>query len=73
MYKERRVSTTYIIGSDQQDRTVYEKIRSGKVQLMYITPEAIADNEDHRSLLQEQAVFENLVAFVIDEAHCIQT
>ena len=72
VYKERGVSTAYI-GSEQQDRTVYEEIRSGKVQLIYMTPEAIADNEHHRSLLQEQAVLENLVAFVVDEAHCIQT
>ena len=72
MYKERGVSSAYI-GSEQQDRTVYAEIRTGKVQLIYMTPEVIADNEHQRSLLQEQEVLENLVAFVVDEAHCIQT
>lgn len=68
-----RGMTAAFCGSEQRDRDTQEGIRAGRFQLVYITPEALVDNAWHRSMLLESAWQENLVAFVVDEAHCIKT
>ena len=40
---------------------------------MYISPENLINNTSYRRMFLRQAYKDNLVAMVIDEAHCIQT
>lgn len=70
---EKRGITAAFCGSEQKDSEVYRSIRAGKVQLVYISPEALVENSFHRSMLLESSFQENLRAFVVDEAHCIKT
>ena len=70
---QSRGMTAAFCGSEQRQQSVYQSIRAGQVQLVYVTPEAIVDSSFHRSMLLETVWRENLVAFVIDEAHCIKT
>ena len=44
----------------------------GKVQLLYISPESLLINSEWREMLQSDIYCENLVAFVVDEAHCVK-
>ena len=70
---DKRGITSAFCGSEQKNADVYRIVRTGKVQLVYITPETLVDNSLHRSMLLESSFKENLIAFVIDEAHCIKT
>ena len=60
-------------GAAQADRNVLLDIRQGRLQLVYVTPEAIVYIDKCRSMLLERVWQDNLVAFIIDEAHCIKT
>ena len=46
------------------------KVLNGNVQLVYISPEM---NKTYRSMLLSPQYQKNLVALVIDEAHCVKT
>ena len=67
-FQSRGMTAAYC-GFEQRDRDTQEGIRGGRFQLVYITPEALVDNAWHRSMLLESVWQENLVAFVVDEAH----
>ncbi len=50
-----------------------DKVLHGKVQLTYISPENILQNKKYRDMLFTLAYMTNLVAVVVDEAHCVKT
>ena len=50
----------------------YEDIINGKCHLIFISPEAILSHHKWRKLLLLEAYQKNLVALVIDEAHCVR-
>ena len=52
----------------QQDMAL---VKETKVQLLYISPEALLQNCQWREMLLSQPYRENLVAIAVDEAHCI--
>jgi len=50
----------------------YEDIINAKCHLIFISPEAILSQHKWRKLLLLEAYQKNLVALVIDEAHCVR-
>ena len=64
--------STEFVGEIQTDKSVIRKVLNGEVQLVYITPENVIDNPMYRNMLVSEKYKENLVALVIDEAHCIK-
>ena len=44
------------------------RVKEGEFQLMYMSPESLLTN--HLELLRSDVYRENLVAFVVYEAHC---
>ena len=60
------------VGSTQDDSDVTKNVLSGKVQLVYISPESVLNNKKFRAMFQREIYQENLVALVIDEAHCVK-
>lgn len=70
---QSRGITAAFCGSEQRDKDTQEGIRGGRFQLVYATPEALVDSAWYRCMLLESVWQENLVAFVVDEAHCIKT
>ena len=54
----------------ETEKSVIRKVLNGGVQLVYITPENAIDNPLYRNMLISEKYKENLVALVIDEAHC---
>jgi len=65
---ERNVSAVYIGDAEVSVDEVYE----GKYQLVFISPEALLTNESWRDMLLSSVYQERLVAFVVDEAHCVK-
>ena len=44
----------------------------GKCQLVFISPEQLIGNPKFCTMCQSQCYTKKLVAFVIDEAHCVK-
>ena len=64
--------TVEFVGSSQDDCAATEAVLSGKVQLVYISPESILNNKNYRGMFRREVYQENLVALVVDEAHCVK-
>ena len=60
--------STEFVGEAQEDPTATRRVLEGKIQFVYISPEAILKNWHYR---HSEAYKEKLVALAIDEAHCI--
>ena len=66
---ERDVSAVYVAEADERTET---EICAGKFQLFYMSPESLLTNATWRDMLQSDVYQTNLVAFVVDEAHCVK-
>ncbi len=64
---------TDFVGEAQTDDEAQKRILNGESQLVYVSPENLIENTKYRRMLLRQVYKENLVALVVDEAHCIQT
>ena len=66
----RELSAEFV-GELQQDISALKGVETGQYQVVYISPEALLLNPQWREMLLSRPYKENLVAFVIDKAHCI--
>lgn len=48
------------------------KILEGEYQLVFISPEAVLSRRKWRKMLLSHVYQNNLIALVIDEAHCVK-
>lgn len=60
------------VGSTHQSDSL-DSIRDGKAQLVYTSPESLLTNLHWREMLRSKLYQDNLVAFVVDEAHTVKT
>ena len=60
------------VGETKDDRLSIERIVSGKAQLVFISPEAIINNQRYCEMLLSLVYKEKLVAVAIDEAHLVK-
>ena len=67
-FTPRGVSVEYV-GADGDSS--HERIRQGLCQLAYMSPESLVCNLHWRELLRTEHNQTNLVAVVVDEAHCV--
>ena len=44
----------------------------GKIQLVYVSPESLMRNEKIKKMFLNSVYVQNLVAFVVDEGHCVK-
>ena len=65
----RNVSAVYVGDADESIET---EICEGKFQLVYMSPEALLTNFTWRDMLLSPVYQSNLVALVVDEAHCVK-
>ena len=49
-----------------------DDVLKGKVQIVYISPESLLGNVKIRKMLLNSVYSQNLVAFFVDEAHCVK-
>jgi len=61
------------VGEAQLDTAVVKKVLEGDLQLLYISPENLLNNKRYRSMLLSPQYSKNMVALVVDEAHCVKT
>ena len=66
---ERGVSAVYVAEADNHTET---EVCEGKYQLVYMSPESLLTNPTWRDMLLSDVYQTNLVAFVVDEAHCVK-
>ena len=59
------------VGELQQDILALSAVKSGNIQLLYVSPECILSNPQWREMLLLPVYQENVVALAVDEAHCI--
>ena len=59
------------VSAEDCDKEVIKCIHRGEYQLMLISPESIISNLYWREMLRTQVYQQNLVAFAVDEAHCV--
>jgi len=50
---------------------VYEEVRKGNINLLYLSPERIVRDLNLRSLIKEKIISKHLKRFVFDEAHSV--
>ena len=63
--------TTQFVGEAQEDWSVTARVLDGEYQLLYISPEALLRNRLWKEMLCTTKYRDNLVALVVDEAHCV--
>jgi len=61
------------VGEAQTDSAVINRVLKGDLQLLYISPENLLNNDKYRSMLLTTQYKENMIALAVDEAHCIKT
>ena len=66
---ERHVSSVYVGDADAETEAA---VCSGHFQLVFISPEALLTDARWRDMLLNPVYQENLVALVVDEAHCVK-
>lgn len=54
------------------DKSVEDAILEGKYGVIYISPEQLLTQVKWREMLQSEVFQQNLVGFVVDEAHCVK-
>ena len=59
------------IGQLQQDVQAMYDVQKGHIQLLYVSPESLLCNPQWREMLLLPVYQRNLVALVVDEAHCV--
>ena len=64
---------TEFVGEDQLNKEAEERVLRGEVQLVYISPESILSIFKFRRMLTSSVYMDNLLALVVDEAHCVKT
>ena len=67
--KERDVRAVYV--GDVNEKAESD-VFNGRYQLVYLSPEALLTEDRWRDMLQSDVYKQNLVAFVVDEAHCVK-
>ena len=65
--------STEFVGELQADEEAVARVLRGEVQLVFISPENIICNPKFRNMLLSERYRDYLVAFVVDEAHCVKT
>ncbi len=59
--------------AEQSSEEAIRRVLNGEAQLVYISPERIIGNARFRAMFLSPIYKEKVVAFVVDEAHCVKT
>ena len=68
-FSVKGVSSEFV-GKLQQDVEAMRGVKSGTFQLLYISPESLLQNPQWRDMLSSRIYQKNIVALLVDEAHC---
>lgn len=71
-FTEKGIVSGYVSDKESTDKETKRKIVKGECQLVYISPEALFLSTEWRRMLSSDHYRENLVGFIVDEAHCVR-
>ncbi len=71
-YSKRGIAAEFV-GENQTDPIVIDRMLQGQAQLVFITPENLLGNRKFREMMASPVYQANLIALIIDEAHCVKT
>ena len=71
VYSSKGLAAAYV-SSEPENRLMRQGVLEGRYQLVFISPESLFASGKWREMLQEEPYVSRLVAFVIDEAHCVK-
>lgn len=57
--------------SEVDDCVQNDRILRGEMQIVFIGPESLISNPTWREMLRSPVYKKNLVAFIVDEVHCV--
>ena len=60
------------VGEAQESSEALNEVKKGRIQLVYTSPESLISNRCCRSMLSSDVYHQNLVAFGVNEAHCVK-
>ena len=61
------------VGEAQTDEKAISRVLKGDIQILLISPESLLLNPRFRNMLLSKPYKDDLVALVVDEAHCVKT
>ena len=68
-FERRGMKCTYV----GQEPSIKAAVIAGEYQLVYITPEYLLRDLRIREMFRSQVFVVNMIALIVDEAHCIDT
>ena len=66
------LSAAMVSGKESTPPAVKVAIKKGDYQIIFMSPEALFMSTEWRNMLSSDIYRENLMGFIIDEAHCIK-
>ena len=64
--------TAIHVDSGSLDDSSAADVQEGKYQILYFSPEQLIGNVIWRDMIQSSTYENNLVGFIVDEAHCVK-
>lgn len=71
-FTAKGIKAGYVSDKEEEKGDTRRSIQKGECQLIFISPEALFGSLRWRRMLCTDHYRQNLVAFVVDEAHCVQ-
>ena len=71
-FTEKGIVAEYVSDKESTDKETRRKIYKGECQLVFISPEALFLTIEWRRMLSSDYYRNNLVGFIVDEAHCVK-
>ena len=68
--ESKRMSAVHVISN--LDKNVESAVLDGKFGVVYISPESLLRHVKWREMLRSDLYQQNLVGFIVDEAHCVK-
>ena len=72
-YSQKGVRCAFIGDENEFSDTKKEKVVAGEYHLVYASPESLLTNSYWRAMFLNDCYQSNLIALVVDEAHCVQS
>ena len=72
-FSRRGLKTEFVCDTHLMEEDTVRKVLQGCVQLVYFSSESLINNYKYRKMLMSPVYKDNLVALVVDEAHCVKT
>ena len=70
-FNRKGISSVCVSDKETTSKESRRNILKGRYQLIFMSPESLFRNLDWRRMLSTDVYMKNLIAFVVDEAHCV--